>query len=156
MQHGRPVTLQATINLPVLGDDQSDPMARGQLTQFVTLVSLFRQFDDSLINQWNKTRGDCSPSYLSALKNQCREVMPAYMSTDSQFNDAAKNQQWVKNLAWQVGMANGNGNEMSYQYPMEVSNDVLSMASSFSTAQGMNLHSVGLVSISSRAQIAHD
>ena len=126
-------------------------MARGQLTQFVTLVSLFRQFDDSLISQWNKARSDCSPSYLSALKNQCREVMPAYMSTDSQFNDSAKNQQWVKNHAWQVGMAHGNGNEMSYIFPMETSNDVLSMASSLP----MNPNSVNLVRTSRLAQLSH-
>ena len=140
------MTLQASINVPTVADDPSDPLA-GQLNGFVLLANLFRTFDDTVLGVWNKTRGSCSPALLNTLRAQFREVMPAYLNTDSQFHDAGKNQQWVKNLAWQVGLANGNGNDLSYQFPVDVSNEVLSMASAF-PVQAMQ--SVGLVRLGTR------
>ncbi len=136
----RPLTLQATINPPTQGDDPTDPLAHS-INGFLMLVSLFRPFDDALVNLWNKTRGSCQQHYLAVLDKQYREAAQNLMNTDPHFGDTVKNQQWLKHLVWQIG----NGGEVSYQYPMDVSSDVLSMASSF-TAQGINnLSSVSLV-----------
>ena len=136
------MTLQASINAPTVNDDPSDPLS-GQLNNFVMLANLFRPLDDAAINAWTKTRNECSSTFVNTLKNQLREVMPAYLNSDSQFHDAAKNQQWVKNLAWQVGLANGNGNDMPYQFPVDISGEMLSMASTFPVSA---MQSVGLVS----------
>jgi len=145
----RPLTLQATINSPTLADDPSDPLAH-KLEGFLLLANLFRPFDDLLTNQWNKTRSDCSQSYLGALDKQYRDAATNCMSTDAQFADATKNTQWLKNLVWQISAASGNSNEMGYQYSMDVSNDVLSMASSFpNPTQSMNAANASLVRLES-------
>ncbi len=148
MQRDRPLSLQATINTPTVADDPSDPSAP-QLNGFVLLANLFRPFDDELVSLWNKTRANCSP-YVNALQKQFAEVLPAYLSNDPQMSDPSRNQQWLKNLAWQISMANGNlssnPNDLPYQYPVEVSRDLLDMASSFS-AHGTQLINVGLVRI---------
>lgn len=146
MQRNRPLTLQATINVPALTDDASDPLAH-QLNDFFLLVNLFRPFDDAFVALWNKTRGKLSPSYITALQKQLAEILPAYMNGDA--SDLRVNQQWLKSKAWECSnvaggclASNGENGQISFQYNVE---DMLSMASSFS-AQGMELAGVGLVS----------
>ncbi len=50
-----------------------------------------------------RLRANCSP-YVNALQKQFAEVLPAYLSNDPQMSDPSRNQQWLKNLAWQISM----------------------------------------------------
>lgn len=144
LQRGRPLTLQATLSAPTITDDPNDPQAN-QLHNFVTLVNLFRPFDDTFVNLWNKTMNDCSNS-LASLQKQFGEVVPVLANNNSQFADLHTNQQWLKDFTWRIGMANGRSDpNMNFQYSLDVPREALSMASSFSN-QGMSLLGVGLVS----------
>jgi hypothetical protein len=148
LQRHRPLSLQATINIPSQNDDATDPLAH-QLNGFLLLVNLFRTFDDSFLALWNKIRGECSQSYLSSLQKQLQEAVPPYLTDlQAQFSEMQLNQQWLKNLNWQLSMANGNGNEngMSFQYPIDITRDLLPMVAHFPTNLG--LLGLGLVRIS--------
>ncbi|ORY71004.1 uncharacterized protein BCR38DRAFT_329554 [Pseudomassariella vexata] len=148
LKYGRPLTLPATLNPPTITDDPTDPLAH-QLNGFILLVNLFRPFDDTFMLLWNKTRNECSPSYLAALQKQLSEMHPAYMNrTESQLADMRTNQQWLKTVSWHLSMQNGcvphNGEELSYQYPIDMARDLLSITSQFQT-QSTELLGVPLV-----------
>ncbi|XXH00046.1 Glucose-repressible alcohol dehydrogenase transcriptional effector [Hypoxylon texense] len=135
LQRGRPLTLQASINLPTMTDDPTDPLAH-QLNSFILLVNLFRPFDDLFITLWNKTRSESSPSYLSALQKQFSGMIPPYMNV--QESDLRANQQWLKTITWHLSMQNGcspqgSQDQMQFQYPIDMSRDLMSMTSQFST-----------------------
>lgn len=135
LQRGRPLTLQASINLPTMTDDPTDPLAH-QLNSFILLVNLYRPFDDLFITLWNKTRSESSPSYLSALQKQFSGMIPPYMNV--QDSDLRANQQWLKTITWHLSMQNGcspqgNQDQMQFQYPIDMSRDLMSMTSQFST-----------------------
>ncbi|KAI1774262.1 fungal-specific transcription factor domain-containing protein [Hypoxylon cercidicola] len=134
LQRGRPLTLQASINLPTMTDDPTDPLAH-QLNGYILLVNLFRPFDDLFITLWNKTRSESSPSYLSALQKQFSGMIPPYMNV--QDSDLRANQQWLKTITWHLSMQNGcspqgNQDQMQFQYPIDMSRDLMSMTSQFS------------------------
>lgn len=140
MQRRRPLTLQATINLPTPADDPTDPLAH-QLSGFILLVNLFRPFDDAFVTLWSKVRGDCSQPYVSAMQKQLQEVLPSYLnSPESQLAELQVNQQWVKNVQWQVNMANANAGEL---YSIDIGRDLLPMVSHF--PGNLGLLGLGLV-----------
>lgn len=135
LQRGRPLTLQASINLPTMTDDPTDPLAH-QLNGYIHLVNLFRSFDDVFVALWNKTRSESSPSYLTALQKQFADMIPPYMNV--QESDLRANQQWLKAINWHINMQNGcvpqsNQDQMQMQYPIDMSRDLMSMTSQFST-----------------------
>ncbi|OTB00419.1 hypothetical protein M426DRAFT_26562 [Hypoxylon sp. CI-4A] len=135
LQRGRPLTLQASINLPTMSDDPTDPLAH-QLNGYLLLVNLFRPFDDLFVTLWNKTRSESSPSYLSALQKQFSDMIPPYMNV--QETDLRANQQWLKTITWHLSMQNGcvpqgSQDQMQMQYPIDISRDLMSMTSQFST-----------------------
>ncbi|KAK8001132.1 hypothetical protein PG991_013354 [Apiospora marii] len=137
LKYNRPLSLPTTINPPTMNDDPSDPLAH-QLNGFIMMVNLFRPFDDAFMLFWNKTRNECSPSYLGALQKQASEMNSPYMNGgDSQIGDMRTNQQWMKTVNWHLSMQSGcvppNSEDMSYQYPLDVSRDLMSITSQFST-----------------------
>ncbi|UKZ69736.1 uncharacterized protein TrAtP1_010740 [Trichoderma atroviride] len=142
----RPLTLQATIKLPTLGDDPTDPLSH-QLNGFILLINLFRPFDDAFTTNWNKTRSLLSPQYISGLQRQLSEVVQAAFH-DPAWNDIGTNQQWLKNTVWQL--SNGGGvvapeGGITFQLPVDVSREMLmNMASQF-PGQGMELLNSGLL-----------
>jgi hypothetical protein len=128
LQRHRPLTLQATVNLPTPADDPTDPLAH-LLSGFSLLVNLFRSFDDSFVALWNKARGDCSASYLSTLQKQLQEVLPSYLnSPGSQLAEMQMDQQWLKNMQWQMSLASGNSTEL---YSIDIGRDLLPVVSHF-------------------------
>lgn len=152
LQRHRPLSLQATITLPTQNDDPSDTQAQ-HLDGFIHLVNLFRPFDESFVALWNKTRTDCPPTYLATLQKQLAEVLPSYLnSTENQTADLRTSQQWLRTMVWQLSLQNGclsSTNEdpnMSFQFPFEISRDLVAMTSQFSN-QSMEVHGVGLVSV---------
>ncbi|KAH6652353.1 hypothetical protein BKA67DRAFT_593847 [Truncatella angustata] len=132
LKYGRPMSLPATINPPNLADDPTDPLAH-QLNNHIILVNLFRPFDDTFMLLWNKTRSECTPAYLAALQKQLSEIHLPY-GADS---DIRANQSWLKTVAWnmsvQNGMSPGSDDMASYQYPIDMSRDLTSITSQFST-----------------------
>ncbi|TAQ85776.1 hypothetical protein B7494_g5901 [Chlorociboria aeruginascens] len=150
LQRHRPLSLPATISLPTQNDDPSDLQSHN-LHGFIHMVSLFRPFDDQFVALWNKTRTDCSPSYLATLQKQLTDALPAYLnSTDNQTADLRTSQQWLRTMVWQLSIQNGclsSGSEdpaMTFQYPVEIARDLLSMASQFSP-QSMEIHGIALI-----------
>ena len=150
LQRHRPISLQATIALPTEHDDPSDAQAH-HLHGYLHLVALFRPFDESFIALWNKTRTDCSPSYLAALQKQLSDALPTYLnSTENQAADLQTSQQWLRTMVWQLSIQNGflssgtGDPSMTFQYPVEISRDLISMTAQFSH-QSMEVHGIGLV-----------
>jgi hypothetical protein len=121
-------------------------MLAPRLNEFVMLVNLFRSFDDAFTSQWNKTRGDVTQSYLLALQKQFNEARSRLMNFSEQ-NSEGTNQQWLKNMTWQLNFQNGslNSNDqeanMAFQYGMDLSREVMSMQSQFTTS---NMEMVGI------------
>lgn len=150
LQHGRPLSLKACINPPSSADNPSLPLSH-QLVGFCRLVTLFRPFDDSFVDLWNKTRTDCLPSYIASLRRQHPDVLTAQATADPQVGDAVLNQRWLQTLAWQINLTNGSGTSHgndagSYQYSMvDVSRAIVPMAAAFSTNGNTGLLSSGLV-----------
>jgi hypothetical protein len=145
LQRQRPLTLQATISLPTITDDPSDPLAH-TLNGFILLVNLFRPFDDTFTALWNKTRSDFVPTYTSALQKQFQEVLPAHVNVnDSSLNDLHPNQQWLKTHMWQLGIASSNNGDPNMQLPVDAQRELVSMASHFSS-DGIGLLGFRLVS----------
>ena len=149
IQRQRPISLQATINLPTLGDDPADPQAH-QLNSFILLVNMFRPFDDSFTAAWNKTRGQFTTQYITGLQKQLNDLSQQYLCQDSNFHDAHTNQQWLKNTVWQLNSNSVNTNNddsmSSFQYPMNLARELLvDMASQF-PVQVVDLLGTGLVS----------
>ncbi|OAQ97338.1 hypothetical protein LLEC1_04991 [Akanthomyces lecanii] len=144
LNRGRPLTLKATINLPTLADDPSDPLAH-QLHGFIMLVNLYRPFDDALVGVWNKTRQHFSTQYISGLQKQQNDLSQNYACQDPNFAELRTNQQWLKNTVWQLtNGASGNTEDASF-YNGDMARDLLlSLASSFPN-QGMDLVNTGLI-----------
>ncbi|KAH6667874.1 hypothetical protein B0J14DRAFT_173818 [Halenospora varia] len=150
LQHHRPLSLQATINLPTQNDDPSDTQAH-HLHGFLHLVNLFRPFDEAFVALWNKTRTDCSPAYLAALQKQLNDALPTFLnSTENQTADLRTSQQWLRTMVWQLSIQNGclssnhDDPSMTFNYPVEIARDLVSMTSQFSQ-QSMEVHGVGLI-----------
>ncbi|KAI1114243.1 hypothetical protein F5Y14DRAFT_188443 [Nemania sp. NC0429] len=144
LQRGRPLTLQASINLPSISDDPSDPLAH-QLSGFLLLVNLFRPFDDTFITLWNKTRGECSLSYLGVLRKQFSEMNAGLMN--GREVDQRLIQQWLKPAVWQLNMQHGcvpQNSQDQLHYQVDMSRELMSMTSQFQT-QSTELLGVPLV-----------
>ncbi|KAK5660175.1 hypothetical protein OQA88_13645 [Cercophora sp. LCS_1] len=134
LQRGRPLTLQAHIQLPTLNDDPTEH-APHQLANFINLVNVFRPFDDSLVSLWSKTKASSSPEFLSALQKQLQEVLPPYLNdAHTQMAELQVNQQYLKNTMWQLTAANPGENEFGlppYPSPVDIGRDLLPMVSHF-------------------------
>ncbi|KAJ1329262.1 oligo-1,6-glucosidase [Microdochium nivale] len=157
LKYDRPVSLPASIHLPTMTDDPTDPLAH-QLNPFVLLASLFRPFDEALISSWNKTRGDCTPSYLGALQKQFASMMPPYMNgQDAQLSELRANQQWLKTVAWRLSMPNGcvpqSEDGSGYHHTIDMSRDLISLTSQLST---QNTESPGVPFVSKMFNISCD
>ncbi len=156
LQRRRPLTLHATIELPTLEEDPTESVA---ITGFIHLVRLYRPFDDDFVGLWNKTRAGCSTAWLALLQKQLVDALPAYLkSTESQAADLQTSQQWLRTMVWQLSIANGNLSStspdlsMTFQYPIEISRDLLAATGSLSQ-RSMEVHGVGLVSLGSHIDL---
>ncbi|GKT46091.1 putative sucrose utilization protein SUC1 [Colletotrichum spaethianum] len=144
IQRLRPLTLQATINPPNSADDPSDPLSH-QLNSFIMLVNLFRPFDDAFTTVWNKTRTNL---YVANLQKQLNEVLPTYLCQDGQLSDLRTNQQWLKSTVWQLthgNMNSQNEDNMNFNYPVDLSRELLMTLASHFPGQGMELMGSGLI-----------
>ncbi|KAL1842784.1 hypothetical protein VTJ49DRAFT_4269 [Mycothermus thermophilus] len=137
LQHRRPLTLTATINLPPAQDHPADPFVHNG-TKSLRLVGLFRGFDETLLPLWNKARAECSDTYIATLDKQLQEVLPPYLNDNqAQLAEMSMNQQWLKHKAWSLGVANGNNTNPEAQYADPI-NELLRMASQFPGSLGLH------------------
>jgi hypothetical protein len=148
IQQRRPLSLHATINLPTLEEDPSETV---ELSGFVHLVNLYRPFDDTFVGFWNKHRIGCTTEFLSQLQQELSDALPLYLqSTESQAVDLRCSQQWLRTMVWQLSISHGllsstaAENAMSFQFPIEISRDLLSATTQYSQ-QSMEIHGIGLV-----------
>lgn len=155
LQRHRPLTLQGTIKLPTLDDEDDEKFA---LSGFIHLVNLFQPFDDTFVGLWNKARNDCSPVWLAMLQRQLAEVLPPDLdTTETQVADLRTTQQWLRTMVWQLSITNSYLSSTSVDpsmtliYPIEISRDLVSVTNQLSL-KSMEVHGTGLVScILSRA-----
>ncbi|KAM7218279.1 hypothetical protein V8F06_006342 [Rhypophila decipiens] len=143
LKQGRPLTLEASIELPSQNDDPTEPQPH-QLNAFIQQVTLFRPFDNSLVALWNKTKERDEASAF--LQKQLPEVLPPYLNAPhAQLAEMQINQQWAKNTVWQLGAATGNGDEngVPYPYPVDIQRDLLPMVTALPGHLGLN--GLGLV-----------
>jgi len=144
----RPVTLQATINLPTVNDDPLDPLA-SQLGDFISTVTAFSHFDNSTLAAWAKARTSLSSALLSTLQKQLNEVLPNYTCHDSPLGDMSMNQEWLKSTAWQLSSGRLSSDDpalQSFQYPPEMARELeITLASHFPN-QGVEIVGSALVS----------
>lgn len=154
LQQHRPLTLHATINLPTLDEDPAETV---ELNGFLHLVNLFRPFDDTFVGLWNKARTGCTTEWLAQLQQQLSDALPVYLqSTEAQAVDLRCSQQWLRTMVWQLSISHGflssaaAENAMSFQFPIEISRDLVASASQFSQ-QAMEVHGIGLVSTCERS-----
>ncbi|KAL2162874.1 hypothetical protein VTH06DRAFT_6710 [Thermothelomyces fergusii] len=137
LQHRRPLTLQASINLPPPQEHPADPFAHSGTTS-LRLVSLFRGFDDVLTPLWTKLRAECSESYLKTLEKQLQDVLPPFPNdAQAQLAEMTVNQQWLKHKAWSLSVANGNGNNGESSYVDSI-HELLPMVSHFPGNLGLH------------------
>ncbi|KAF2154552.1 hypothetical protein K461DRAFT_222293 [Myriangium duriaei CBS 260.36] len=148
LQRHRPLSLQATINLPSM---EEDPTESVEISGFLRLIHLFRPFDDTFVGLWNKTRVDCTTDWLTELQHQLTDALPAYLqTTETQAADLRVSQQWLKTMIWQLSISHGylsstaTDPSMTFQYPIGLARELISSASSFSQA-AMEVHGIGLV-----------
>lgn len=155
MQRRRPLTLHATIELPIPDDDPADTVA---IRGFIHLVKLYRPFDETFVGLWNRTRSGCSTAWLAMLQKQLVDALPTYLScTENQAADLKTSQQWLRTMVWQLSIANGNLSSasadvsMTFQYPTVISRDLLAATGNLSI-RSMEVHGIGLVSQEIRVQ----
>jgi hypothetical protein len=111
------------------------PCNASQLSGFVLLVNLFRPFDDAFVALWNRAMGECSESYISNVQKQLHEALPSYLNShESQLAELQMNQQWLKNMQWQMSLAGGNAGEL---YSIDIGRDLLPMVSHFPGSLGL-------------------
>ncbi|GAM86180.1 hypothetical protein ANO11243_041910 [Dothideomycetidae sp. 11243] len=148
LQRHRPLSLQATINLPSLEEDPSETV---EISGFLRLIHLFRPFDDTFVGLWNKTRLDCTTEWLTELQHQLTDALPSYLqSTETQAADLRVSQQWLKTMIWQLSISHGylsssaTDHSMTFQYPIGLARELIASASTVSQA-AMEVHGIGLV-----------
>lgn len=148
LQQHKPLTLHATINLPTLDED---PAETAELNGFIHLVNLFRPFDDTFVGLWNKARVGCTTEWLARLQQQLSDALPTYLQcTETQAVDLRCSQQWLRTMVWQLSISHGflssaaADNAMSFNFPIEISRDLVQSASQFSK-ESMEVHGVGLI-----------
>ncbi|KAL9101594.1 MAG: hypothetical protein Q9163_003155 [Psora crenata] len=146
LQKHRPLTLHATIHLPTLDDDSSI-----SLTGFIHLVNLYRPFDDTFIGLWNKSRTDCSTSWLSQLQQQLAAALPGYLNTtENQAADLRTTQQWLRTMVWQLSIMNGYlsstspDSSMTFRFPIEIARSLVAVTGGL-TKGSLEVHGIGLV-----------
>ncbi len=148
MERHRPLMLHTTIELP---NPDEDPAERAIISGFLHLINLYRHIDDDFIGLWNKTKSDCSTSWLADLQQKLTDALPPnLMSTESQAADILTTQHWLRTMVWQLSIMNGYlsssspDSSMTFQYPIEIAKDLIRDINALSQ-DSMEVHGVGLI-----------
>ncbi|KAF5009773.1 hypothetical protein FDECE_4046 [Fusarium decemcellulare] len=132
LQRNRPITLQNTLNLPVVDPSSADAEI---LLGFLDLISLFRHFDADFIGTWNSATLSTAtdPEHLSKLQGLLKHTLPSISShTLVQQADLLVSRQWLKVIVWKLCVSKtllsiaDSEDSMSLLYPAAVARDVVS------------------------------
>ena len=148
MERHRPLTLQPTIELPSVDEL---PGEAAIVSGFLCLINLFRVIDDDFIGLWNKSRSECSTSWLAQLQQKLTDAIPTTLQcTEIQAADIRVTQQWLRIMVWQLSIMNGNlsssssDSAMTFQYPIEVARNLIHDLSALPQS-ALEVHGVGLI-----------
>jgi hypothetical protein len=148
MERHRPLMLQPTIELP---NPEEDPADSEIISGFLHLINLYRHMDDDFIGLWNKTKSECSTTWLAELQQKLTDALPPKLiCTESQAADIYSTQHWLRTMVWQLSIMNGylssssKDSCMTFQYPIEIARDLIRDISSL-TQESMEVHGVGLI-----------
>ena len=153
LQFGRPLTLQPSISLPTVSDP-GDSHGR-QLCSFVLLAKLFRPFDLSFMEKWNKLRGEFDATTLANLQSELAKVLPTMANVSDPMQDLVASQQWLKSIEWRMRCHNATLEADNQEATLSLScngnnqsSDIVSMRSQFTTSSNSMVDQV-MASLSS-------
>ena len=149
LQKHHPLSLYATVGLP---DASGTSPSTTPIAGFLHLVNLYRCLDDTFVGLWNKTRGDCTPLWLSQLQHQINSALPQYLPnvTQSQAADLRISQHWLRTMVWQLSISgsflssSSSDPCMRFTYPIEIAKDLVHVVSAVSQ-QALEVHGIGLI-----------
>lgn len=151
LQQHRPLTLQRTIELPVITADEAES---GILSGFLDLVSLFKDFDDTFLALWNATQIDpdkANSSALLSLQSTLKSAVPnVSQRAEVQQADLLVSRQWLKTMVWQLCVSKGllssssYDESMSFTYPITIARDVVLVSRSLPT-HAFEPHGIGIL-----------
>jgi hypothetical protein len=131
LQRHRPLTLQRTIDLPIIPSNHAEATI---LSGFLDLLSLFQNFDDDFLSVWNQSTTNSLASADSLLRLQAilKSALPHVTErTENQQADLLISRQWLKTMVWQLcvskGLLSSNSADesMTFQYPVTIARDVV-------------------------------
>ena len=149
LQKHHPLSLHATVGLPNAG---SGSPSTSSVAGFCHLVNLYRCLDDTFVGLWNKTRGDCTPMWLSQLQQQINSALPQYLTNIPQWQlaDLRISQHWLRTMVWQLSISgsfissSSPDPSMRFTYPIEIAKDLVKVVSTFSQ-QALEVHGIVLI-----------
>ncbi|KAH7007769.1 RING-3 [Ilyonectria destructans] len=150
LQRNRPITLQSTLDLPVV--DQLSPDAE-ILLGFLELISLFRHFDEVFIASWNfaTPSNTTDPAQLLRLQSILKYALPNISNySQAQQADLLVSRQWLKIIVWKLcaskTMLSTTRSEdvMSLHYPATIARDVV-LASQLVPTQAFEANGIGIL-----------
>lgn len=146
LKYQRPVTLAASISPPSITDDPTDPLAH-ELNVFISKVNVYRPFDDTFLPTWNRLQSSCSALAAGMDVTKLGNHAGGFISSpDSQLAEKHTNQQWLKNLNWQLNLHNTqNAGDESSPGSFQMPRELISMGSNL-PPQGMDIFRLGHVS----------
>ncbi|KFY10570.1 hypothetical protein V492_04950 [Pseudogymnoascus sp. VKM F-4246] len=130
LQRHRPLTLQGSINLPIVDPGPEATILAG----FLDLVSLFQNFDDTFLSLWNLSTASSNASSQSLihLQDVLTYALPNVTErTEIQQADLLISRQWLKTLVWQLCLTKGllsskpAPESMSFYYPITIARDII-------------------------------
>lgn len=144
LQRHRPLTLQRTIDLPTIAEDDPEaPIISG----FFDLISLFQSIDDNFVALWNVSTRTTAPPFtsaeaanvsqrqLSALQEMLAASIPDVKKrTEVQQADLLISRQWLKTMVWQLCVTKGllssstDDETMSFHYPVQIAKDLVTVS----------------------------
>lgn len=151
LQRHRPLTLQRSINLPVVEGDDESIIMHG----FLDSIALFRNFGNGFISLWNSPESSggstVSPQSLISLQEHLKCAIPEVRQrTETQQADLLVTRQWLKMIAWQLclkkGMLSSNAinGSMSFHYPVDIAREVI-LISRLLPLEAFQVNGVGIL-----------
>ncbi|KAI5456816.1 RING-3 [Mariannaea sp. PMI_226] len=150
LQRNRPITLQSTLNLPIVHPLSSDAEI---LLGFLDLVSLFRPFDSGFIANWNSATPSNStdPAHLSRLQNLLKYTL-LNVSNYSQVQqaDLLVSRQWLKIIVWKLCTSKtmlstaSSEDVMSLHYPVSIARGIV-LTSQLLPTQAFEANGIGIL-----------
>ncbi|KFY15600.1 hypothetical protein V492_01874, partial [Pseudogymnoascus sp. VKM F-4246] len=145
LQRHRPLSLNATIELPTATTVEDDPDAE-IISGFLDLLALFRNFNSDFVSTWNSSShsppfssssASISAAQLAELQDTLAQSAPPEGSqrTEIQKADLSITRLWLSTMTWQLCVAKGllsssptTPASLSFNYPINLSASLAAVA----------------------------